>query len=102
MDRQKILKVIDIVSYVALINATIFVLLFEYTSSIESDKLSITSYIVAFVASALFSVLRFIYSKLPLEDSSLLLTKKQVVINIIKFIMSIILLVFVIIIKVSI
>ena len=94
MNKQKVLQSIDLVAYLAIINATIFAIIFQYTASIETIKVSLFSFIVGFALSFLFCLLRFIFSYKNKNDENYQLTKKRKIILAIKTCLSLLMLIF--------
>ena len=87
-NRLKILNVLDIISYIAIINATMFVLLFEFTSTGETLYVALASFIVAFLSQAIFGVLRLVYSKSQHADANFVLSTKQKIWIVVKIVLS--------------
>jgi len=94
MSKQKVLQSIDLVAYFAIINATIFAIVFQYTASVETIKVSLLSFIVGFALSFVFCLLRFVFSYKFENDENYQLTKKRKIILAIKSILSLLMLVF--------
>ena len=94
MDKLKLLKTLDKISYIAIINATVFVLLFQYAAATVALYVSLFSYIVAFLTCFLFCFFRFYYASVANEnETELVLKKTQKFWILIKLALSLILLV---------
>ena len=90
MNKQNLLLFLDKVSYLAIINATIFVVLFQFLSAPIFVYVSMFSYLVAFLMSILFCVFRIYYAKTNTEEIYAI-TKKQKIWLIAKIILSFVL-----------
>lgn len=77
MNKQNLLKVTDVISYLAIINATVFILLFQNSDSLLLLKISLISYVFAFVSSIIFCLLRMIFSKTQELHTELVVSNKQ-------------------------
>lgn len=77
MNKQNLLKIIDSISYLLIINATVFVLLFQNSASLLLLKISLISYAVAFAASIAFCVCRLVFAKGQQAETELFVSNKQ-------------------------
>lgn len=96
MNKQNILKILDGISYLAIINATVFVLLFQNTASGILLRISLISYFISFLASIAFCFLRLNFASGQGVESEFYANKKQKIWNIIRLILSMAILGFVV------
>ena len=96
MNKQNLLRILDGISYLAIINATVFVLLFQNSASMLLLTIALISYVVAFVLGVAFCLTRIIFSKNQERESEFFVSKKQKVWTIVRLVLSVAILSFVI------
>ena len=90
MDRKKFLSVLDYASFVSLILATILVVVFEFTGTLNVLKASIYVYDACALMLIVFAVSKivFVYKKEEVKDEIFVLTKSQKVWLFVRMILS--------------
>jgi len=83
MNKKDVLKLLDVVSFIAMINGTVFVLLFQNLSGSMLLYISLISYIIAFTSYAAICVFKLLCSfKVEVDDEFYLKTKQKVWVSI--------------------
>ena len=92
MKRKEILKVLDYVSYIALLVATVLIIVFEVTANLLFYRLGLYMYEVCFLVLIVFTVLRIftVFKKGANQDEEIALSKGQKAFLIVKLVLTLI------------